>query len=127
MQSFFSPITAGDSSTYICMAKHWLGESADFDQGAQSPQYGIFFTAFLTIFGNNYYLNFVVYFHFLLIFMTSIIVFRIASRLTHNINLSYLAGFLGDEVIMQDLINRHYNHGCRYFFSGINAGVCRCA
>ena len=90
----FSPITAGDSSAYISMAKHWLGDSADFDQGTQSPLYGLLLALFLKIFGENNYLIFVVYFQFLLIFMTSIIVFRITCRLTHSIKLSYLAGFL---------------------------------
>lgn len=91
---FYQPRLVSDSSDYIMLAKEFLGHGdTSLDLSNRSPLYSMLIIPFLKIYGEAGFLYPLMYFHFFLIFLCSMIVFKIFDMWERFKSLPYWAGF----------------------------------
>ena len=91
----FEPITwqaVGDAEAYIELAKHFLGTSAsNFDLSHRQPLYSLLLAPFIFVFGDNGFLLPVMVLQFFMIFISSLIIYKIFEKpITFKDQLCYL-------------------------------------
>ncbi len=81
----FQPITwqaQGDAPSYVELAKQFLGISTDFvDLSNRQPLYSILIAPFIFIFGETFFIYPLMWFQFLMVFFSSIFVYKIFEEL----------------------------------------------
>ena len=96
----FSPITyeaQGDFPAYLDLAKQiWHIDGApDTDLSHRSPLYSIIMGLFYLVFGESHYLLPLMVFHYTLIFLSSVITYKIILHLSGNLTAAFVAGIAG--------------------------------
>lgn len=96
----FRPITweaQGDFPSYLDLARQifHLPGATDVDQSHRSPLYSIVLGAFLIIFGEPHYLVALMVFQYILIFFSSLFIYRIILQLTGKTAAAFIAGLAG--------------------------------
>ena len=89
----FDPIIFRDSIEYINIAKDFLGQS-ECDKGNRSPLYIFLLAGLMKLFGEENYLTVTFFIQYAMIFVVSILVYKIFEKLTSNARLSFLTGIL---------------------------------
>jgi hypothetical protein len=74
-----------DSGNYIFLAKQFLGfDNTGRELSSRSPFYFILLAIFLRIFGEENFLQFVMYFQYLLIFVCGLLIYKIFDKIIEN-------------------------------------------
>ena len=97
---FFHPITyeaQGDFPAYLDLAKqiYDLPGASDTDLSHRSPLYSLILGLFIIIFGEAHFLAPLVVFQYILIFLTSLLVYKVIFQLTDNKTAAFIAGIAG--------------------------------
>lgn len=94
----FQPITwqiSGDAGAYIELAKQFLGISErNIDLSHRQPLYSFILAIFILVFGESEFIYPIMYFQFFLVFVSSLIVYKIFDNLGQSKKLSLFAGTL---------------------------------
>lgn len=91
----FQPVSMGDSSVYVTLAKQFLGtDTTHVDLSNRSPFYSTILSIFIKIFGEKNFLFFVVYFQYLLIFVCGLLIYKIFDEIIENKYIPALTGFV---------------------------------
>ncbi len=96
----FRPVTyeaQGDYPAYLDLAKQLYGlpGASDTDLSHRSPLYSLILGLFIIIFGEAHFLTILVVFQYILIFITSLLVYKIILQLTDNKTAAFIAGIAG--------------------------------
>ena len=96
----FNPVTyeaQGDFPSYLELAKqiYHLPGAGETDLSHRSPLYSLVLGLFILLFGESHYLHHLMIFHFTLIFLTSILIYKIFNLITGNRIISFIAGIAG--------------------------------
>jgi hypothetical protein len=96
----FRPITfegQGDFPAYLDLAKQIFGlpGATDVDLSHRSPLYSIILGLFILVFGEAHYLVPLIFFQYLLIFISSLLVYKIIFQLRGNNVVSFIAALAG--------------------------------
>lgn len=147
----FRPITyeaQGDFPAYLDLARQifHLPGASDTDLSHRSPLYSIVLGLFLLVFGEPHYLTALMVFNYVLIFISSLLIYKIVCLLTEDITAALIAGiagvvnlttiFFGYMVLSESLalflftlmtwlILRNYNSGrpWRILLAGLTTGL----
>ena len=97
---FFHPITyeaQGDFPAYLDLAKQIYGlpGAGTEDLSHRSPLYSVILGMFILIFGESRYLVWLMVFQYFLIFLSSILIYKIIYQLTDNQTSAFFAGITG--------------------------------
>ena len=96
----FRPITfeaQGDSPAYINLAKQIfnLPGAGTMDLSHRSPLYSIILGIFMLVFGEAHYLVPLMVFQYLLVFLSSLFIYKIFRQLTGNQTIAFISGLVG--------------------------------
>ncbi len=96
----FHPITyeaQGDFPSYLDLAKQIYGlpGATTTDLGHRSPLYSVILGLFIKIFGEPQYLIWLMGFQYLLIFLSSTLIYKLIFQLTDNQTTAFIAGIAG--------------------------------
>jgi 4-amino-4-deoxy-L-arabinose transferase-like glycosyltransferase len=96
----FRPITyeaRGDFPAYIDLARqiYHLPGAPSTDLSHRSPLYSVILGLFVLVFGDTRYLVAMMVFQYVLIFLSSLLIYRIISQLTGNRYAAFIAGIAG--------------------------------